>query len=196
MAQKRPQSLCQVHAQQSNADDTERSFLQVRHDAVEPIAALANSKFALDNVSVTDILILLFLCLLRPFSVLCRSSQGRPSQLDALRLAPGNGLPVSVDFVNKNSLRIAPVFLTVAFYGAEKIGCFVESIKGKPLDFGIAIYYADMQLGSKFCVRMGFPTDDWPDPGLADADDTVRYRVDTVFVHVQLLLVQRCDGIQ
>lgn len=53
-----------------------------------------------------------------------------------------------------------------------------------------------MQLGSKFCVRMGFPTDDWPDPRLADADDTVRYRVDTVFVHVQLLLVQRCNGIQ
>ena len=50
MAQKRPQSLCQVHAQQSNVDDTEGGFLQVRHDAVEPIAALANSKFALDNV--------------------------------------------------------------------------------------------------------------------------------------------------
>lgn len=92
----------------------------MRHDAVEPIAALANSKFALDNVSVTDILILLFLCLLCPFHVLCRSPQGRPSQLDALRLAPGNGLPVSVDFIDKNSLRIAPVFLTVDFYGAEK----------------------------------------------------------------------------
>ena len=184
MVQKRPQSLCQVHAQQSNADDTERSFLQMRHDAIEPIAALANSKFALDNVSVTDILILLFLCLLRPFHVLCRSSQGRPSQLDALRLAPGNGLPVSVDFINKNSLRIAAMLLTVALYGAEKIGCFVESIKGKSLDFCIAIHHADMQLGSKFCVRMGFPADDWPDPRLADADDTVRYHVDTVFVHV------------
>ena len=34
MAQKRPQSLCQVHAQQSNADDTEGSFRQVRHDAI------------------------------------------------------------------------------------------------------------------------------------------------------------------
>ena len=76
MAQKRPQSLCQIHAQQSNADDTERSFLQVRHDAVESVAALANSKFALDNVSVTDILILLFLCLLRPFRVLYRSFSG------------------------------------------------------------------------------------------------------------------------
>ena len=40
MAQKRPQSLCQVHAQQSNADDTERSFPQVRHDAVEPIVSM------------------------------------------------------------------------------------------------------------------------------------------------------------
>ena len=184
MVQKSPQTLCQVHAQQSNADDTERSFLQVSHDAVEPIAALANSKFALDNVSVTDILILLFLCLLRPFHVLCRSSQGRPSQLDALRLAPGNGLPVSVDFINKNSLRIAAMLLTVALYGAEKIGCFVESIKGKSLDFCIAIHHADMQLGSKFCVRMGFPADDWPNLRLADADDTVRYHVDTVFVHV------------
>ena len=53
-----------------------------------------------------------------------------------------------------------------------------------------------MQLGSKFCVRMGFPSDDWPNLRLADADDTVRYHMDTVFVHVQLLLVQRCDGIQ
>ena len=131
MVQKRPQSLCQVHAQQSNADDTEGSFLQMRHDAIEPIAALANSKFALDNVSVTDILILLFLCLLRPFHVLCRSSKGRPSQLDALRLAPGNGLPVPVDFINENPLWIAAMLLTVALYGAEKIGCFVESIKGK-----------------------------------------------------------------
>ena len=120
MAQKRPQSLCQVHAQQSNADDTEGSFWQVRHDAIEPIAALANSKFALDNVSVTDILILLFLCLLRPFRVLCRPSQGRPSQLDALRLAPGNGLPVPVDFINKNPLRIAAVLLTVASTALKK----------------------------------------------------------------------------
>ena len=48
----------------------------MRHDAVEPIAALANSKFALDNVSVTDILILLFLCLFRPFRVLYRSFSG------------------------------------------------------------------------------------------------------------------------
>ena len=76
------------------------------------------------------------------------------------------------------------MLLTVALYGAEKIGCFVESIKGKPLDFGIAIYHADMQLGSKFCVRMGFPSDDWPNLRLADADDTVRYRMDTVFEHV------------
>lgn len=91
MVQKKPQSLCQVHAQQSNADDIERSFLQTCHDAVKSIAALANPKFALDNVSVVDILILLFLCLLRPFRVLCRSSQGRSGQLDALRLAPGNG---------------------------------------------------------------------------------------------------------
>ena len=156
----------------------------MRHDAIEPIAALANSKFALVNVSVTDILILLFLCLLRPFRVLCRSSQGRPSQLDALRLAPGNGLPVPVDFIHKNPLWIVAMFLTVALYGAEKIGGFVESIKGKPLNFGIAIHHADMQLGSKFCVRMGFPANDWPDPGLADADDTVRYHMDTVFVHV------------
>ena len=111
----------------------------MRHDAIEPIAALANSKFALDNVSVTDILILLFLCLLRPFHVLCRSSQGRPSQLDALRLAPGNGLPVSVDFINENPLWITAMSLTVALYGTEKIGCFVESIKGKSLDCGIAI---------------------------------------------------------
>lgn len=196
MVKKSPQSLCQVHAQQSNADDTERSFLQTCHDVVKPIAALANPKFALNNVSVADILILLFLCLLRPFHVLRRSSQGRLSQLDALRLAPGNGLPVPVDFVNKNSLRIAAMLLTAALYGAEKIGCFVESIKGKPLDFCIAIHHADMQLGSKFCVRMGLPTDDWPDPRLADADDTVRYRVDAVFVHVQLLLVQRCDDIR
>lgn len=156
----------------------------MRHDVIEPIAALANSKFAFYNVSVIGILILLFLCLLRPFLVLCRSSQGRPSQLDALRLAPGNGLPVSVDFINKNSLRIAPVFLTVALYGAEKIGCFVERIKGKSLNFRIAIHHADMQLGSKFCVRMGFPANDWPDPRLADADDTVRYIMDTVFVHI------------
>lgn len=129
LAQKRPQSLCQVHAQQSNADDTEGSFRQVCHDAIEPIAALANSKFALDNVAITDILILLFLCLLRPFRVLCRSSQGRPGQLDALGFAPGNGLPVPVDFVNKNPLRIATMLLTVALYGAEKIGCFVVGIK-------------------------------------------------------------------
>ena len=107
MVQKRPQSLCQIHAQQSNADDTEGSFRQVRHDAIEPIAALANSKFALDNVAVTNILILLLLRFLRPFFVLGRSSQGRPSQLDALRFTPGNGLAVSVDFVNKNSLGIA-----------------------------------------------------------------------------------------
>ena len=131
--QKSPQSLCKVHAQQSNADDTERSFLQSRHDAVKPIAALANPKFALDNVSVADILMLLFLCLLRPFRVLCRSPQSRPSQLDALRLAPGNGLPVPVDFVNKNSLRIAAMLLTVALYGTEKIGCFVETLKPQNL---------------------------------------------------------------
>ena len=105
------------------------------HDAVKPIAALANPKFALDNVSVADILMLLFLCLLRPFRVLCRSTQGRPSQLDALRLTPGNVLPVPVDFVNKNSLRIAAMLLAVALYGTEKIGSFVESIKGKSLDF-------------------------------------------------------------
>ena len=107
MAQKRPQSLCQVHAQQSNADDTEGSFRQVRHDAIEPIAALANSKFALDNVAVTNILILLLLRFLRPFFVLGRSSQGRAGQLDAMGFAPGNGLPVPVDFVNENSLWIA-----------------------------------------------------------------------------------------
>ena len=120
LAQKRQQSLCQVHAQQRNADDTEGSFLQVRHNAIEPIAALANSKFALDNVSVADILILLFLRLLCPFRVLCRSSQGRPGQLDALRPAPGNGLPVPVDFINENSLWIAAMLLTVALHGAEK----------------------------------------------------------------------------
>ena len=100
-----------------------------RNILIDWIAALANPKFALDNVSVADILILLFLCLLRPFRVLCRSSQGRPGQLDALRLAPGNRLPVPVDFVNKNSLRIAAMLLTVALYGAEKIGCFVVGIK-------------------------------------------------------------------
>ena len=88
----------------------------MRHDAIEPIAALAHSKFALDNVSVTDILILLFLCLLCPFCVLCRSAQSRSSQLDALRLAPGNGLPVPVDFINKNPLWIVAMFLTVALY--------------------------------------------------------------------------------
>lgn len=60
----------QVHAQQSNAYDTEGSFLQVHHDAVEPIDTLDNSKFALDNVSVTDILIPLFLCPLCPFHAL------------------------------------------------------------------------------------------------------------------------------
>ena len=74
MAQKRPQSLCQVHAQQSNADDTKGSFRQVRHDAVEPIAALADSEFALDNVAVANILVFLFLRLFRPFCVLSRSS--------------------------------------------------------------------------------------------------------------------------
>lgn len=42
----------------------------MRHDAVEPIDTLANSKFALDNVSVTDILMTLFLCPLRPFRAL------------------------------------------------------------------------------------------------------------------------------
>lgn len=92
----------------------------MRHNAIKPIAALANSKFTLDNDSVADILILLFLCLLRPFRVLCWSSQGRPSQLDALRLAPGNGLTVPVDFINENSLRIASVLLTVALYSTEK----------------------------------------------------------------------------
>ena len=168
----------------------------MRHNAIEPIAALADSKFALDNISVTNILILLFLRLLCSFRVLCRSSQGWPSQLDALRLAPGNGLPVPVDFINENPLRIAAVLLTVALYGAEKIGCFVVGIKRWTLDFCIAIHHADMQLGSKFCVLMGFPSDDWPDLRLADTDDTVRYRMDMVFIHVQLLLVQRCDGIQ
>ena len=78
MAQKRPQSPCQIHAQQSNADDTEGSFWQVRHDAIEPIAALANSKFALDNVAITDILILLLLRFLRPFFVLSLFLAGRP----------------------------------------------------------------------------------------------------------------------
>ena len=29
------------------------------------------------------------------------------------------------------------MLLTVALYGTEKIGCFVESIKGKSLDFCI-----------------------------------------------------------
>lgn len=85
----------------------------MRHDAIEPIAALANSKFALDNVSVTDILILLFLCLLCPFHILCRSSQDRLSQLDALGFAPGYGLPVPVDFINENSLWITTMLLTV-----------------------------------------------------------------------------------
>lgn len=60
----------QVHAQQSNVYNTEGSFLQVRHDAVEPIDTLTNSKFALDNVSVTDILMPLFLCPLRHFRAL------------------------------------------------------------------------------------------------------------------------------
>ena len=72
---------------------------------------------------------------MQTFRVLCRSPQSRPSQLDALRLAPGNGLPVPVDFVNKNSLRIAAMLLAAALYGTEKIGSFVESIKGKSLDF-------------------------------------------------------------
>ena len=76
------------------------------------------------------------------------------------------------------------MLLTVTLYGAEKIGCFAVGIKGKTLDFGVSIYHADMQLGSKFCVRMGFPSDDRSDPRLTDADDTVRYSMDAVFVHV------------
>ncbi len=59
----------------------------MHHDSVKPTDELANSKFALDNVLVTDILILPFLYLLRPFCVLCRLSQSRFSQLDALRQA-------------------------------------------------------------------------------------------------------------
>ena len=116
MVQKKPQSLCQVHAQQSNADDIERSFLQTCHDAVKPIAALANPKFALDNVSVVDILILLFLCLPRSLPVV--SGQVRSAGCPAP--CTRKWLPVPVDFVNKNSLRIAAMLLTVVLYGAEK----------------------------------------------------------------------------
>ena len=74
------------------------------------------------------------------------------------------------------------MLLTVTLYSTEKISCFVVGIKGKTLDFGVSIHHADMRLCSKFGVRVGFPADDWPDLRLADADDTVRHHMDTVFV--------------
>ena len=140
LEQKKLKSLCQIHAQQSNVDDTERGFRQVHHNVVKLIATLANPKFALDNITVTDILILLFLFRLCPFCVLCRSSQCRSSQLDILVLALGNGLPVSIDFISENPLQIARMLLTIVLYGTEKIRCFVVGIKGKTLNFSIAFH--------------------------------------------------------
>lgn len=78
----------------------------------------------------------------------------------------------------------------------QKVRGLVEDIKGKPFYFGVTVHHADVELGAEFCVCMGFAPHNGPDPRLGQADDTIFHAVGTILVHVELLLIERGDGIQ
>ena len=82
-AQKRPQSLGQVHQDQSHPNDAEGRLLQMCGNAAQSIGRFAGSEDAFHFVAVTDILIFLGSCLLRQCPVLGWLSQSRPCQPDA-----------------------------------------------------------------------------------------------------------------
>ena len=88
------------------------------------------------------------------------------------------------------------MFLPVAFHRSKKVGSLIERIKGKPLDFGIAIYHADVKLGAKFCICMSLASHNGPDPRLRKADDAIFHTMGVVLVHVKLLLIECRNRVQ
>jgi len=168
----------------------------VRHDSIESVAALAHTKFALDNISVTNVLILLPACLTPLILVLRWASQYRTGHLNISFFAPDHDLAIPIDLVRQHPRRIKAVFLPVAFHRSKKVGSLIERIKGKPLDFGIAIYHADVKLGAKFCICMSLASHNGPDPRLRKADDAIFHTMGVVLVHVKLLLIECRNRVQ
>lgn len=159
------------------------------HDAVQSIGAFASAELAFYHVAVTDILILLPTCGFRHLQVLMGTSQSRAGELNASLLAPGDGFPVSIDLIHQHPRRVKSIAFPVSFHCLEEITNFVERVEGEPLNPGISIHHADVKFRTKFRVRVCLASDDRPYPRLTDADDSIRYAVYSMLMHVQLLLV-------
>ncbi len=102
----RPQRPSEVQKQERNADDTARGFQQACHDAGQAINGLTCSEDTFHCVVVTVVLVLQSLCLTGHALSLWRLVQGGAGQADPMLLAKRQYLPVQVDIVRQNTLRV------------------------------------------------------------------------------------------
>lgn len=121
-----------------------------------------------------------------------------PGNMYAMVLAEVPVFPASVNFVCKNPFRISAEPPSVFLYnGYELVGfAFVVGIKAQTIDKRVAVYNADGHFGTEFRWCFGFPADDWPDPRLGEAYNTVCSRVRFRIKHLFLLSVKGYDGDQ
>ena len=167
----------------------------MRHDPVQSISTFSNAEFAFNIVPITDILVLLLLCLLRDFPIFGRSAERWSCDLDTTFLAPGNCFTIPVDLVDQHSLGITSVALFVSLDCLEEITDFIECFKGNSFHSCVSVHHADMNLRSEFGSGMCFSSDDGSYPMLANTDDFVRDAVRSVLIHEQLLFIERCQDV-
>ena len=104
-----------VHCQDNKRRFCLASLIQVSHDQVQPIAALADSVAALYHIAITAVLIGLGVAFVS--SILPWPAKFRTRQADAVLFAEGSVFPVAVDGVCQNRFRVVTKSILIPFNG-------------------------------------------------------------------------------
>ena len=166
------------------------SIGEVGHNQVQSEPSLCHPVSAFDDITFTTVTVL---CLPVSIRVFPRSAQSRPRKPDAMFFAIRKIITVSVNLIRLYSLGIKSMQLFVALDAFDQGDALVKIIETLFLDEGISVNHAECQLLTKLVFHTGFPTDNWPDMRLAQADDAVWYAVGIVLQHFPLLPHQLAD---
>ena len=187
-----PQSETGVHGQEDESRFGLSSFIQYGKYAVKAKTAFGVSVPALDGISFTGIFVHLPFDFDVSFGGLS-AAQRQAGQADATFRTKefiGAGL---IDFVRQHRAGIEAKFAFVILHCSLEVAALIEAAPTGLLQKGVTIYHRKVQFLPKFCGVGTFPTLDWSDMGLFQANDPILAGMGVVIVHFFLLAVNHRD---
>ena len=183
--------LCQILDEVTHGGPAPCCLWKSRPYVVGPVDSLSGAELGFGLVSEGD-----------PDSFPLKLFLGRilrwPSQLsahyfDSFFLEDFPVVPVEIDFVSEEPLRLGAEPLLVLLYMDCKVGGLVVGIPAVVVNERVAAYYADTDFSPELDLGLGLAADYWPDMGLMDADYAVFTRMCPQAKHGLLLVVHVYD---